>query len=259
MDLLDRAPPGLDVAVVERRPGEDDPAHLARPRPAIAQEALPGKGGIAPVEGRIDGPGNGPKGLVERAGRDLASDHALGEEVKGVEHAPWTRVGCQRAQHRLRRYHGVGERLNLPQRKKEHPVLPEESAGRRLADVLEQAAVRREPRGQRRGGVLRLVRCVAVDHNGEQVDVLGERLVQLGRGAAPRQVRRDEVRGVGVDRDAPGDVKAGCSRRQQRKGRYCNGVTPAGPHQADNRPYHTRVCNHERDSGAVFRDRRRRF
>ena len=69
----------------------------------------------------------------------------------------------------------------------------------------------------------------------------GNSPVHLGRGAAPGQVRRNEVRGVRVDRDAPGDVVSGRNRRQQHKNRHGHRVAPAGPHQAHDRRDHPRI------------------
>ena len=147
-------------------------------------------------------------------------DGALRQEVERGENAPEAGIGGERADQGLGRDDLVGEILHIGDRQEQHAFAAEEIAALGHAHRLEEVRHRREPLGQRVGRIGCEIGRLGVDDDREEIDVLREGAVHLGLALAPRQVRRDELVGVGVDADVARGVIGAGERQQQQDQRH---------------------------------------
>ncbi len=138
----------------------------------------------------------GPTSLMPRGTRDSA----LRKTIEG-------RIGRERAKHGLRLDEAFRDVLDLGQREIEQPILIEERSTVAAADNLEWIGFRLAERGRKcSSGALGQLRSFAINDNIDRVGVLRKGRVELTFALTPIEIRRDQLTGVGRDREVVDNV-----------------------------------------------------
>ncbi len=174
----------------------------ARPMISVRHE----KRGTCPALIASIASANAASGRARSVELDLFAAHAFEHERQRIHHAAQARIGRERSQERLcgddllRRarhfFHGGEQQSGAVE---ERPAV-------RASQRMERSRIGGKPLRQCCGGLLGDVGRGAVDDHGNHGHALRKRFGEFDLALPPRQVRRDQLCGIGVDRDVPHGV-----------------------------------------------------
>ncbi len=169
--------------------------------------------------------------LGEILKRDRAVLHAPRNEAEGLRQSPQTRIGGQRAEKGLRPDQLIGRGPHLVHRQEQQSVGLEERAARRIVDGLDLLGLVGQRRAQRFGGAVGEFRRRPIDDHKQRVRLMRKGGIELQLTLAPRQVRRDQLAGIGLDGEVPARIGAGANRQQRRDQQRRDRIGATGPDQ----------------------------
>ena len=183
----------------------------ARPMISVRHE----KRGTCPALTASIASANAASGRVRSVELDLSPAHAFEHERQRVHDTAQTWIGRQRSEQRLRSDDLLRRARHFLHGREQQSRAIEERSAVGPPQRMKCRRVAGEPLRERGRGLLGQVGRGAVDHDGDHGHALRKRFGEVDLALPPRKVRRDQVGGVGVDRDVPHGVDRG-NRAQHR-------------------------------------------